>query len=350
MNLDDVVARLPLMESSIVPLADPGPRWWTTAAKTLPVVARPQLNQELEELLRYAVAERLTLVPAGSFTGASVLPPPPDAMVLLVQPGHTTLAAEPDRDNRMAWLPAGMPLVAADGLLADAGLTLALWPEDRGTLGGNWAFPRGSFAVREFRHPAARRLGVHALFGHGGWFRSVPAPRSAAGPNLARGLAGLAPAAALITEVLVSVRPRGERRVGSTAAQTPEPMLAALVDLVRQDFWPSAVSLFAHDGGWRLVWRQDVWNSWGARTWDAAKRRLGLSDDAVEVPMPRAIASRLVPWSRLPAVLVGDAHACGATAEGMWLWDSGVTHPPVHWRRWLGKASDRGVLVGAEGA
>lgn len=352
MKSDLLVAHAPLMEESWTDVGTgfPGADWWSLPANLAPLVARPQLNQELEELVRFAVVEGVRLVAVGSGTGWLPWPPGDDARpTLLVSPGHTTVWNGISVEDRQTWMPAGETLCDAEEKLAREGYTLSLWPEDAGTLGGNWALPRGSFRSREFLAPQTRRLGVQACLANGTWFNSLDVPRSAAGPGIARGMAGFGGATGLITKVLVSITPLGERRTAIASAGEPGPWLTGIRSLAEREMFPESVSVVGGSGVWSLTWTQNCWNGWTERVWNEALDRLGLTETDAPPEPGRPSGGHVVTLSweqlaeRLGTANEGGVHLSGVGPEGMGWWTTSPEPAGSHWWRWF-CATAGGVL------
>ncbi len=346
--------RLPLMEGSLLDRTVDAvvPEWLADdSGRLLPVIARPQLGQELEELVAFARSEGLLLVPFGSGSAccASGLPDD-DRPALLVQPGHVALWQGVEEEDGTAWIPAGWTVADAEAALNRQGYSLFVWPEDGGSLGGNWVMPRGSFMVREFRSPVARRLGCEALLPGYGWMRTNGAPRSAAGPGLARALHGLGAGVGLITQVHVAVRRAADVWTGAVdvaAAQVPS-TLETLRRLVAADMGPSALTWHRGTRGWRLIWRQRLRNAWADHVVEEAMRALGVDTVAEIVDAPTSPAwGRLVAWSDLSARMAdrkGTGRFFGALPDGMYEWLTRPEPVPDMWTRVTAGRDPRPVL------
>jgi hypothetical protein len=310
------------------------------------------LNQELSELVQFAKLERVTLVPYGSasFRFFGELDPTVNA-VLLVQPGCAAVWAGPDQADQAAWLPAGYSLEKAELVLNEHELTLSLWPQDSGTVGGNWVMPRGSFASREFLLPATRRLGVEVLLAHGEWLSTKAVPRSAAGPNIARFLCGTGGTCGLVTKVRLATQRQGERVFGSAKKLNLVATLKALRALVLEEYIPTSCTLRRSQGGVDLWWQQNLNSGWAERTWKMAGERLKLTtEEADSTPclpyrgIPEKInwkallsGAETVDGSNLPEYLAGP------TPEGMSYFAETPAMPAAHWQPWLTQ-TDRTLL------
>lgn len=344
-DLQHLLERLPLMPESRMPLAAlTNAAWWTPPARLLPLLARPQLAQELIELWRFARAEQIALAPlgSGSFYFAGAVPTDAKA-VLLVQPGWTAVWGGADKTNQTAWLPAGLKVDEAETLLNEQRLTLSLWPEDKGTLGGNWVAPRGSFAMREYLAPAARRLGVEALLPHGEWLSSKEVPRSAAGPNMARFMAGFGGIAGMVTRVRLAVQPLGHVVCGRAAINDLPAAFNELRRLACDDYWPTACSLLKTDGQTWLYWRQNLHSGWAERTWREASAAFALQNVALgEQPLPTAHAPQRKTWRTLLSEFGDNKMAAAASAfwlagptpEGMFAMIERPEPISERWRAW----------------
>ncbi len=350
-DLDKLMQQLPVMADHCLDLADAGPDdgWWTHRGPVLPVVARPQLSQELEELFEYAVQNRIVLAPIGDGTSRFIGQMDAGRTVLLVQPGYTSLWHGPNEEDRTAWFPAGVSVADAETLLNNAGFTMSPWPEDHGTLGGNWVHPRGSFGCREFRHAAARRTGAQALLGTGEWVRSNDTPRSAAGPNLLAAMSGCGPAIGLVTQVQLLIRPLGELAVMRGQTDDLAGLCQRLQALVRDDYLPTSCTVWKGEGkSWNVMWRQNVWHDWAERTLQQAAGTLALQELDQDTQLPELAGgdSIFVPWSKVAeaAKRKRGIHFCGPTPEGLVAIGQPAEPIPGHWGDWLEGASERGVL------
>jgi FAD/FMN-containing dehydrogenase len=346
--------RLPLMEGSLLDRTDDAvlPQWLADeAGRLLPVIARPQLGQELEELVAFARSEGLLLVPIGSGS-ACCAPglPDDDRPALLVQPGHVALWQGVEEEDGTAWIPAGWTVTEAEAALGRQGYSLFVWPEDGGSLGGNWVMPRGSFMVREFRSPVARRIGCEALLPGYGWMRTSGAPRSAAGPGLARALHGLGAGAALVTQVHVAVRRAAD--VWTGAVDVSAGQVAGTLETVRRlivaDMGPSALTWQKAARGWRLIWRQRLTNAWADRIVEEAMRALGV-DTVGDIADSTASPAwgRLVAWSELAGRMgdrKGTGHFFGALPDGMFERLPRPEPIPAMWARATAGRDPRPVL------
>lgn len=313
---EGLLQQLPLTSATLrTDEALPPDAWFGGASPQglLPALAAPQLKQELEELVRFARQEGIVLLPGGSFSSQLTPAAPRETACLVVRPGSTSVWAGADVRNRTAWMPSSMTVAEAEASLRAEQLTLSAWHLDGGTLGGNWINPRGSFAVREFGEPAARRLGVECLFGNGEWLRMREAPRTAAGPHVGRALSAVGSAAALITAVRLAVEPLGEQVEGEVVVDDPDDAARRLRHLVYEDIRPTALLLWKPRDRWTLRWRQNVWNGWTEHCWNRACGEFGFEDKLTE-PLPalsRDARPVRVPWSQLSfdasAVYAGPA-------------------------------------------
>lgn len=349
MNSETLLARLPLLPESRLDMATaPAAPWWQTPKNLLPIVARPQLSQELSELVKFARLERITLVPYGSasFRFIGELDSTANA-ILLVQPGCAAVWAGPDQADQAAWLPAGYSLEKAELALNEHGLTLSLWPQDCGTIGGNWVMPRGSFASREFLFPATRRLGVEVLLAHGEWLSTKAVPRSAAGPNIARFLCGTGGTCGLVTKVRLATQRQGERVFGSAKNLGLLTTLKTLRSLILEEYVPTACTLRRTQGGVDLWWQQNLNSGWAERTWKTASERLKLTTAEADAtpPYPFPGIPEKVNWKTLlSGAETADGsnlpeYLAGPTPEGMSFFSKNPAMPAAHWQDWLAQTT-----------
>lgn len=340
--------RLPLMPESRKPLELlANLNWWSPPANLLPLVARPQLAQELTELWRFARSHKVALVPLGSasFYYVGRLPAWAEA-VLLVQPGWTAVWGGADKANLTAWLPAGLKVDEAEILLNEQRLTLSLWPEDGGTLGGNWVLPRGSFAMREYLAPSARRLGVEVLLPHGEWLTSREVPRSAAGPNVARFMAGFGGGVGLVTRVRLAVQPQGQLVCGRAPIKNLAATFAELRRLACEDYLPTSCSLWSSNGESWLDWRQNLNSGWAERSWRQAIAAFGLEtlSQGQALPVAGRVPQRKTWRTLLNEVAENKAainamYLTGPSPEGMYALVERPQPISTRWQSWLSLAA-----------
>jgi FAD/FMN-containing dehydrogenase len=252
----------------------------------LPYLLKPQLYKELLEILEYARKERIVLLPAGE--GSAFFPYPfPSSTCALLNPGWVGILEGVDRRNQTVWVPAGMKVKDVEKEIVQQGFTLTLSFWDRGTFGGNWIVPRGSFSVFQFTNPMDRLMGVRGVLADGSLLKSRPAPRTSAGPHLARSMMGIGPVRGYITEVLVRVTPRGEIKNFYGEGES-EKIFQEVQRLVQKGYHFAFAGVLLSSTHTVFFIRKNLYNTWEERVAKYLKTHLPVSEREIleEDPTP----------------------------------------------------------------
>jgi len=303
MHPDVLLQQLPIVEGSLQPL-DQGkiPQGWGPPLEFAPVCFFPQLFSELKEVVTLAGRSEITLIPFGSFQGFCPWTPPRSTLLLLVQPGSCSLWRGVDHRNRIAYFPASLSVDEAEELVRKEGFTLSPGLFDRGTLGGNWVLPRGSFLTFTYLDPKERLVGVNALLSDGSLLSSRVVPRSAAGPNLSRALMGMGIVRGFVVEVILRLEPLGAERYFRAVLPLRE-VLERLHQLLQNGYSPTACAIFSSGEEATLYIRHHLKNRWEERVVQKLENTFPLEEFPSPLPRehkpPRGWGSRRVPWSFL---------------------------------------------------
>lgn len=304
MHPEIVLKQLPVVEGSLHPLTDLEiPETWGPRGQFAPVYFRPQLFSELKEVLEVAGKNQITMIPFGTFQGFCPLNPPPATLLLLVQPGSCSIWRGVESRNRIAHFPASLSVEEAEDLAEKEGFTLSPGLFDRGSLGGNWVLPRGSFLTFTYLDPKERLIGVNAILSDGSLLSSRIVPRSAAGPNFARALMGMGIVRGLVVEVILRLEPLGAKQYFRSVLPA-EFLFERLRDLIQKGYAPTACSVFLPPGGEAVFYlSHHLRNRWEEKTIRRIREVLPLEEFAPPIPKehkpPAGWGSFRLPWSAL---------------------------------------------------
>lgn len=182
-------------------------------------VAHPESDEQVHELLQWAAAHRLTVLPVGGATSVvgHLAPTPDGPPVLALSMARMRRLLHLDPLSQLATFEAGVQGPDLEAQLAAHGFTLGHFPQsfEYSTLGG-WVVTRSS------GQQSARYGRIEQLFAGGvlhtptGLLEIPPFPASAAGPDLREWVLGSEGRLGVLTEatVRVSRRPEVERFVG----------------------------------------------------------------------------------------------------------------------------------------
>ena len=181
------------------------------------VVARPTNEQQIEQLLEWAAASNVAVIPYGGGTSVvgGVEPDVPASFngTCSLDLGGLDQVLEVDPVSRSALIGAGASGPRLEEQLGEHGLTMRFYPQsfECSTLGG-WVATRagGHFATR-LTHIDDLVESVRAITPSGLW-QSRRLPGSGAGPSPDRMLLGSEGTLGVITEAWVRVQPRPEHR------------------------------------------------------------------------------------------------------------------------------------------
>ncbi|MFP5218829.1 MAG: FAD-binding oxidoreductase [Actinomycetes bacterium] len=196
------------------------------------VVVRPRTEQDVVDVLDWASADGVPVVPFGGGTsvvgGVEPRDLPPSVSLDLQ---HLAGLLEVDSASRAVRLGAGTTGPAAEAALKEHGLTLRFYPQsfERSTVGG-WVVTRaaGHFSAR-LQHVDDLVQSVRAVTGAGLW-ESRRLPGSGAGPSPDRLLLGSEGTLGVVTSAWLRAQPRPAHRWAATLAA---PDLFAGADAVR---------------------------------------------------------------------------------------------------------------------
>jgi alkyldihydroxyacetonephosphate synthase len=184
------------------------------------LVLRPRSEQDVVDLLDWATAGRVPVVPYGGGTSVvgGIEPRGLDAAVSL-DLGRLSGLLEVDTASRAVRLGAGTLGPAAEQALAPHGLTLRFYPQsfERSTVGG-WVATRaaGHFSAR-LQHVDDLVESVRAVTPLGTW-ESRRLPGSGAGPSPDRMLLGSEGTLGVVTSTWLRAQPRPAERWSATLA------------------------------------------------------------------------------------------------------------------------------------
>ena len=184
------------------------------------LVVRPATEQDVIDVLDWATAENVPVIPYGGGTSVvgGVAPRDLDGAVSLDLTAMSGLE-EVDVTSRAVRLRAGTLGPEAEALLKPHGLTLRFYPQsfERSTVGG-WVVTRaaGHFSTR-LTHIDDLTESVRAITPTGVW-ESRRLPGSGAGPSPDRMLLGSEGTLGVVTEAWLRVQPRPTHRWAATLA------------------------------------------------------------------------------------------------------------------------------------
>jgi alkyldihydroxyacetonephosphate synthase len=210
------------------------------------VVVRPRTEQDVADVLDWATAEQVPVVPFGGGTsvvgGVEPRDLPPSVSLDL---GALAGLLEVDATSRLVHLAAGTAGPAAEDALRPHGLTLRFYPQsfERSTVGG-WVATRaaGHFSAR-LQHVDDLTASVRAVTPSGAW-ESRRLPGSGAGPSPDRLLLGSEGTLGVVTSAWLRAQPRPAHRWAATlAAPTFETGAEAVRALVQAGLAPATCRL-----------------------------------------------------------------------------------------------------------
>ncbi len=230
----DCWPRLALAERTGVPSPEPD------------VVVRPTSTGEVAALLRWASASGVPVTPYGAGSGVVGGAVAVRGGVLLDLSGLTGLVAL-DEESGVASFRAGTLGPDVEAAVNARGWTVGHFPSSImcSTVGG-WVSARGAGQLST-RYGKAEDLVValEAVLPDGTVWRTTPAPRTAAGPDLWRLLAGAEGTLGVVTEVTFRLSPLPEvRRFGGWLFASLGEGLAALRAVMRTGARPAVLRLY----------------------------------------------------------------------------------------------------------
>ena len=210
------------------------------------VVVRPRTEQDVADVLDWATAEGVPVVPFGGGTsvvgGVEPRDLPPAVSLDL---GALAGLLEVDATSRLVHLAAGTAGPAVEDALRSHGLTLRFYPQsfERSTVGG-WVATRaaGHFSAR-LQHVDDLTASVRAVTPVGAW-ESRRLPGSGAGPSPDRLLLGSEGTLGVVTSAWLRAQPRPAHRWAATlGAPTFEAGAEAVRALVQAGLAPATCRL-----------------------------------------------------------------------------------------------------------
>ena len=216
------------------------------AAPEPDAVVRPVSTDEVSSVLRWCSASGVPVTPYGAGSGVVGGAVAVRGGVLLDLSGLAGLVAL-DEESGVATFRAGTLGPDVEAAVNARGWTVGHFPSSImcSTVGG-WVAARGAGQLST-RYGKAEDLvvGIEAVLPSGQVWRTVPAPRTAAGPDLWRLLAGAEGTLGVVTEVTLRLSPLpAERRFGGWLFGSLGEGLAALRDVMRTGARPAVLRLY----------------------------------------------------------------------------------------------------------
>jgi len=179
------------------------------------LVVRPDTYEQVSELLRWAVAERVGVVPLGAATGVCGAATP-DQGDLVVDLGGFDQLLEIDEHDLTCRVQAGMLGLDLEQRLLDRGLTLGHYPSSLpvSTIGGLVVTRSSGQESSRWGSIEDMVLGLTVVLPDGTLAQPRPGPRSAVGPALHQLFVGSEGAFGIVLEVLLRVHRKPAAIVG----------------------------------------------------------------------------------------------------------------------------------------
>lgn len=210
------------------------------------VVVRPRSTDDVAAVLRWASAHQVPVTPYAGGSGVVGGAVPVQGGISLDVCGLAGLV-ELDAVSGVAAFRAGTSGPDAEQIANDAGFTIGHFPSSImcSTVGG-WVAARGAGQLST-RYGKAEDLvvAIEAVLPSGEVWRTLPAPRTAAGPDLWRLLAGAEGTLGVITEVTLRLHPLpAERRFAGWLFETVPAGLEALRLVMATGARPAVLRLY----------------------------------------------------------------------------------------------------------
>lgn len=176
-------------------------------------VLKPGSTEEIARIMAVANEHRIPVTARGSATGLSAAAvPSPDGVVLSLERFKSIL--EIDTEDHIAVVQAGVTLQELDDALAPLGLVYPVQPgEMSGSLGGNVATNAGGMRAVKYGVTRSQILGLEAVLATGDVIRTGGRfVKSSSGYDLTQLICGSEGTLAIVTEVIVKLHPRLEKR------------------------------------------------------------------------------------------------------------------------------------------
>jgi alkyldihydroxyacetonephosphate synthase len=209
-------------------------------------VVQPRGTEQVQELLRFASANGVAVVPYGLGSGVcgGVLP---DADVVLLDLSTMNRTREIDEHDLLARFDAGKNGLEAEEEVAAHGLTIGHWPQSIAVSSvGGWVSTRasGQFSTA---HGNIEDIvySIEAVLPNGEVVHLGKAPRAAAGPDLRHVVMGAEGTMGVVTGVTFSLRRQPEsRRVTAFFAPDMASGIEAQRRIVQADWRPPVMRLY----------------------------------------------------------------------------------------------------------
>jgi len=176
-------------------------------------VAFPTTDSDVRDLIQYAIANDVKLIPYGGGTSVvgHINPQPGDAPVLTVDMGRLNQLRHFDRHSLLATFGAGTPGPDVEAQLRAQGCTLGHYPQsfELSSLGG-WVVTRSSGQQSKGYGRIEDLFAGGTLESPAGSWTLLPHPASAAGPDLRQLVLGSEGRLGILTEATVRARPLPE--------------------------------------------------------------------------------------------------------------------------------------------
>ena len=185
----------------------------TLTPKRPDVLVRPESAQQISEILKLAHARKVPVTARGSGTGMSGACAPKHGGVLLTFERMRRIL-EIDTENHVAVVQPGVTLLELDAATRPHGLTYPILPgEISGSLGGNVATNAGGMQAIKYGVTRHNVLGLEAILPTGEILRSGgKLMKTSTGLDLTQLIIGSEGTLAIVSEVIVKLRPRFAQR------------------------------------------------------------------------------------------------------------------------------------------
>lgn len=209
-------------------------------------VVQPRGPEQVQELLRYASANGVAIMPFGLGSGVcgGILP---TADVVLVDLSSMTRTRDIDEHDLLATFDAGKNGMEAEEEVASLGLTIGHWPQSISVSSvGGWVSTRasGQFSTA-YGNIEDIVYSIEAVLPNGDLIHLGRAPRAAAGPDLRHVVMGAEGTMGVITGVTLSLRRApAARRFTAFHARDMADGIEAQRRIVQADWRPPVMRLY----------------------------------------------------------------------------------------------------------
>lgn len=230
------------------------------------VVARPTDEDQVRQVLKWAAAADLVVVPYGGGTsvvrGVEVDEAARRAGVICLDLCGLNQLRTLDTHSRLAEMDAGMLGPDIEAALKPHGMTLRHFPQsfEFSTLGGWIATRAGGHFATLYTHIDDLTAGVRMLLADGSVWESRPLPGSGAGPSPDRVVLGSEGALGVITRAWMRVRPRPTFKASATLRfETLEAAVEGCRAVAQSGLYPTNCRLLdAREAELNMVGKHDV--------------------------------------------------------------------------------------------